>query len=149
MESDGAPRLRRARSSSAAETRALAVPGFDLTATHSDAWQLSSVPPSLIVIGAGVTGVQVASIFNAFGTRVHLVEVAPRILMSEDREVSEAVRCRAGRGRRPGRRERRTIDRFERCATGVRLVRSADDGPRSLEPRWRWSRPDGPPPPPG
>ena len=45
------------------------VPGFELTCTHSDAWRLNP-PDSLLVIGAGATGVQVASIFNAFGSRV-------------------------------------------------------------------------------
>src|SRR5262245_2128966 len=49
-------------------SRKLTVPGSELTATHSDAWQLKSIPPSMIVIGAGATGAQVASIFNAFGT---------------------------------------------------------------------------------
>src|SRR5947207_356257 len=93
IESDGAPRLRADKVilCTGGTSRPLPVPGFELTATHSDAWNLSSVPPSMLVIGAGATGVQVASIFNAFGSRVHLVEVAPRILMSEDREVSEAV----------------------------------------------------------
>ena len=55
-------------------SRRLDVPGFELTATHSDAWSLTSVPPSMIVVGAGATGVQVASIFNAFGTRVQLFQ---------------------------------------------------------------------------
>lgn len=32
-------------------SRPLPVPGFELTATHSDAWNLSSVPPSMLVIG--------------------------------------------------------------------------------------------------
>ena len=50
-------------------SRRLPVPGFELTSTHSDAWGLTSVPPSMLVIGAGATGPQVASIFNAFGTR--------------------------------------------------------------------------------
>ena len=44
----------------------------------------------MIVIGAGATGVQVASIFNAFGTRVCLFEAAPRLLMTEDEDVSAA-----------------------------------------------------------
>jgi dihydrolipoamide dehydrogenase len=44
-------------------SRRLPVPGFELTNTHSDAWSLTSVPPSMLVIGAGATGVQVASIF--------------------------------------------------------------------------------------
>ena len=82
IESDNAPRLQADKIivCTGGTSRRLAVPGFDLTATHSDAWHLSAVPPSLLVIGAGATGVQVASIFNAFGSHVHLVEVAPRIL---------------------------------------------------------------------
>ena len=43
-------------------SRRLDLPGFDLTCTHSDAWGFSSVPPSMLVIGAGATSVQVASI---------------------------------------------------------------------------------------
>ena len=50
-------------------SRRLSVPGFELTATHSDAWSLTAVPPSMLVVGAGATGVQLASIFNAFGSR--------------------------------------------------------------------------------
>jgi pyruvate/2-oxoglutarate dehydrogenase complex dihydrolipoamide dehydrogenase (E3) component len=73
------------------ENRRLPVPGFELTSTHSDAWSLTSVPPSMLVIGAGATGVQVASIFNAFGSRIQLFEAGPRILPSEDEDVSAAV----------------------------------------------------------
>jgi cation diffusion facilitator CzcD-associated flavoprotein CzcO len=56
-------------------SRRLSVPGFALTATHSDAWSLTAVPPSMLVVGGGATGVQVASIFNAFGSRVQLFQV--------------------------------------------------------------------------
>ena len=72
-------------------SRRLSVPGFELTATHSDAWGLTAVPPSMLVIGGGATGVQVASIFNAFGSRVQLFQAAPRILPTEDDDVSAAV----------------------------------------------------------
>ena len=135
VESDSTPRLEADKViiCSGGTPRPLAVPGFDLTATHSDAWHLSSVPPSLIVIGGGATGVQVASIFNAFGARVHLVEVAPRILMSEDHEVSEAVRAALAAAGVQVVENAGTIDRFERCAAGVRLIRSAGDGQRSVE----------------
>jgi hypothetical protein len=67
-------------------SRRLDVPGFELTSTHSDAWSLARVPPSMVVVGAGATGVQVASIFDAFGTRVALLEAGPRILATEDEE---------------------------------------------------------------
>ncbi|HEX7607190.1 MAG TPA: FAD-dependent oxidoreductase, partial [Usitatibacter sp.] len=53
-------------------SRRLTVPGFELTNTHSDAWGLTSVPPSMLVVGGGDTGLQVASVFNAFGSRVQL-----------------------------------------------------------------------------
>jgi pyruvate/2-oxoglutarate dehydrogenase complex dihydrolipoamide dehydrogenase (E3) component len=91
------------------------------------------VPPSLVVIGAGATGVQVASIFNAFGSQVHLVEIAPRILMSEDQEVSAAVTAAMTASGVQVVTDAGTIDRFERCATGVRLTHSARDGPHSID----------------
>ncbi len=69
----------------------LPIPGFELTATHSDAWSLTSVPPTMLVIGAGATGAQVASVFSAFGTRVELFETGPRILPTEDEDVSAEV----------------------------------------------------------
>ena len=71
--------------------RRLERPGIELTCTHSDAWALSSTPASMLVTGAGATGVQLASIFNAFGSSVTLFEAAPRILMSEDEDAAAAV----------------------------------------------------------
>ncbi len=136
VDSDNAPRLRADKVilCTGGASRPLAVPGFDLTATHSDAWRrLSSVPPSLVVIGAGATGVQVASIFNAFGSRIYLVEVAPRILMSEDQEVSEAVTAAMAASGVQVIADAGTIDPFERCATGVRLIHSTSDGQHSLD----------------
>ena len=135
VESDNAPRLQAGKVviCTGGVSRPLAVPGFGLTATHSDAWHLSSVPPSLLVIGAGATGVQVASIFNAFGSHVYLVEIAPRILMSEDEEVSAAVRAAlAGSGVQIVE-DAGTIDRFEPAGAGVRLIHSAGGGQQSID----------------
>jgi pyruvate/2-oxoglutarate dehydrogenase complex dihydrolipoamide dehydrogenase (E3) component len=69
-------------------SRRLPVPGFELTSTYSDAWRLSSVPPSILVVGAEATGVQVASIFNAFGSHVQLFQSGPRIVPTEDEDVT-------------------------------------------------------------
>ncbi len=77
---------------SGGHNRSLPIPGIEHTVTHSDAWSLKEIPESMIIIGSGATGAQVASIFNAFGTRVSLFEIAPRILMTEDVDVSTAVR---------------------------------------------------------
>lgn len=126
IESENGPRLQAANVilCTGGASRQLTLPGFELTCTHSDAWRLESAPDSLLVIGAGATGVQVASIFNAFGSHVTLFEAAPRILMSEDEQVAEAMSSALqGSGVRilehAG-----TIERFEPSPAGVRLVHS-------------------------
>ena len=108
-------------------SRRLDLPGFDLTCTHSDAWGFSSVPPSMLVIGAGATGVQVASIFSAFGSQVALFEAAPRILMSEDSDVAAAVSSALQASGIRVLEEAGTIERFESCPSGVRLVYTKSD----------------------
>ena len=71
--------------------RRLPFPGADLALTHSDIWRLTALPRSMAIVGGAATGAQVASIFAAFGSRVTLLEVAPRILPGEDPAISEAV----------------------------------------------------------
>lgn len=104
------------------KSRRLPIPGFELTATHSDAWALRSVPPSMIVVGAGATGAQVASIFNAFGTRVQLFQAGARILPTEDEDVSAAV---ADAFRASGvavHEDFGAIERFDRVPGGIRMT---------------------------
>jgi pyruvate/2-oxoglutarate dehydrogenase complex dihydrolipoamide dehydrogenase (E3) component len=68
--------------------RRLDFPGAELAITHSDVWTLDHMPQSMIIVGTGATGCQVASIFEAFGCKVTLLELAPRILPTEDADVS-------------------------------------------------------------
>src|SRR5262249_17149694 len=114
-------------------SRRLSVPGFELTATHSDAWSLSSVPPSMLVIGAGATGVQVASIFNAFGSRVQLFQAAPRILPTEDEDVSAAVAAAFRQAGIVVRENFGAIESFQKTPTGVRMIFSKDGARDSVE----------------
>jgi dihydrolipoamide dehydrogenase len=107
--------------------RRLPIAGIELAATHSDAWDLTAVPDSMLVLGTGATGVQVASIFNALGARVTLVEVGPRILPTEDEDVSEAVRtaleaCGVAVVVDAG-----AVERFEPRPAGVRMSTSGSD----------------------
>jgi pyruvate/2-oxoglutarate dehydrogenase complex dihydrolipoamide dehydrogenase (E3) component len=71
--------------------RRLDFPGAALALTHSDVWRMRTLPRSVAVIGAAATGCQLASIFAAFGARVTLLELAPRILPGEDEAVSAAL----------------------------------------------------------
>jgi NAD(P) transhydrogenase len=53
---------------------------------------LDTVPDSLVVVGAGVIGVEYASMFAALGTRVTLVEKRPQMLDFCDPEIVESLK---------------------------------------------------------
>jgi pyruvate/2-oxoglutarate dehydrogenase complex dihydrolipoamide dehydrogenase (E3) component len=71
--------------------RRMDFPGAAHVITHSDVWTMQGLPSSVAVVGAAATGCQLASVFAAFGSRVRLLDVAPRILGSEDEVVSDGV----------------------------------------------------------
>jgi pyruvate/2-oxoglutarate dehydrogenase complex dihydrolipoamide dehydrogenase (E3) component len=114
-------------------SRRLSVPGFELTATHSDAWGLTSVPSSMLVIGGGATGAQVASIFNAFGSRVQLFHAGPRILPTEDEEVSAEVAAAFRESGIVVREDFGEIESFEKTPSGVRMIFSKTGSRDSAE----------------
>lgn len=114
-------------------SRRLTCPGSEFTATHSDAWALTCVPPSMIVIGAGATGAQVASIFNAFGSKVQLFHAGRRILPTEDEDVSVAVAAAFRASGIVVREDFGAIESFEKTPTGARMVFSKDGSRESVE----------------
>jgi pyruvate/2-oxoglutarate dehydrogenase complex dihydrolipoamide dehydrogenase (E3) component len=71
--------------------RRLPLPGAEHTLTHSDVWTLRQRPESVAIVGCGATGCQLATIFDAFGAKVTLIDIAPRILIAEDALVSQTV----------------------------------------------------------
>ncbi|ADG96630.1 FAD-dependent pyridine nucleotide-disulfide oxidoreductase [Segniliparus rotundus DSM 44985] len=54
--------------------------------------QLKAIPATMVVVGAGVIGIEYASMFAALGTRVTVVERRPSMLEFCDPEVIEALR---------------------------------------------------------
>lgn len=113
--------------------RRLTLAGAELTATHSDAWSLTEVPASLMVIGGGMTGLQVASIFHTFGARVQLFQRGARILPDEDQDVAAEVAAQlraSGMDLREGFGE---IEAFEKTAAGIRMTYSKDGRRESAE----------------
>src|SRR5215216_3373022 len=77
--------------------RRIPLPGSEHALTHSDVWTMKGLPESVVVVGGAATGCQLASVFAAFGSRVRLLEVAPRILAAEDEAVSQGVAEAFGR----------------------------------------------------
>jgi dihydrolipoamide dehydrogenase len=62
------------------------------TVVSSDqALTLEKAPKSIAIVGAGAVGCEFADVFNAFGSQVTLIDVAPSILPLEDADVSKEV----------------------------------------------------------
>ena len=56
-----------------------------------DAMNMPGVPESLVCIGGGIIAVELACMFNAFGTKVTVVEMLPSIINNEDDEIKKAL----------------------------------------------------------
>src|SRR4051795_5836511 len=59
--------------------------------TNRDAVRLTELPSSLVVIGGGAIGCELAQVMALFGVRVTVVEVADRLVAPEEPEASEAL----------------------------------------------------------
>ena len=59
--------------------------------TSDTVWNLRQLPRRLVVLGGGPIGCELTQTFARLGAKVTQVEMAPRILMREDPEVSELV----------------------------------------------------------
>ena len=59
--------------------------------TSREALAMKKQPKSIAIMGAGAIGAEFAYFLNAFGTKVTLVEMLPKVLPVEDTEVSDAL----------------------------------------------------------
>jgi dihydrolipoamide dehydrogenase len=59
--------------------------------TNIEILNLTSVPRTLGIIGAGAVGVEFASIFNRFGSKVTVLEMLPRVVPVEDEDISKEL----------------------------------------------------------
>ncbi len=59
--------------------------------TNKEALELNRPPKSLVIIGGGAIGCEFAQLFATFGTKVHIIDISPRLLPAEDGEVSDLV----------------------------------------------------------
>jgi dihydrolipoamide dehydrogenase len=56
-----------------------------------DAMNMPRVPESLICIGGGIIGVELACLFQALGTKVTIVEMLPALIANEDKDARDAL----------------------------------------------------------
>ena len=65
------------------------VPGYEYCIDSTGALALPTLPASMVVMGGGVIGLELACAFAAYGTQITVVEMMPELL---PREQKEAVR---------------------------------------------------------
>jgi len=69
--------------------------GLELNKTtiisSDEALTIDKAPKAIAIVGAGAVGCEFADVFNAFGSKVTIIEVAPRILPLEDEDSSSEV----------------------------------------------------------
>jgi dihydrolipoamide dehydrogenase len=101
------------------------LPGLELDGerviSSEHALLMDRVPTSAIVLGGGVIGVEFASVWRSFGADVTIVEALPRLVASEDEEVSKALE-RAYRKRGIGFKVGKPFEKVERTDSGVRVT---------------------------
>ena len=59
--------------------------------TNREAVTAKEVPPSLVVLGGGTVGVEMADAFASFGSRVTVIEAGPRVLAREEPFAGDEV----------------------------------------------------------
>ncbi len=81
--------------STGSRVKGLPQAGLELNKTtvisSDEALVLEKAPKSIVIVGAGAVGCEFADVFNAFGSEVTLVEVAPNVLPVEDVDCSKEV----------------------------------------------------------
>ncbi|MDZ4121161.1 MAG: dihydrolipoyl dehydrogenase [Candidatus Cloacimonadaceae bacterium] len=74
---------------------AKSLPGIEIDETEvlssTGILKMDTLPKSLAVIGGGVIGCEFASIYSTFGVEVHIIEFLPKLVSTEDEEISKRL----------------------------------------------------------
>ncbi|MBI3893935.1 MAG: dihydrolipoyl dehydrogenase [Candidatus Wallbacteria bacterium] len=88
-------RIRGKRFVLATGARPRALPGLETDGKHlldsTAALSLTELPASVVIVGGGAIGVEFAYFWNAFGSKVTILEMMPHLLPFEDDEIAETL----------------------------------------------------------
>ncbi len=77
-------------------SEAKSLPGYNIDEksilSNVGALDLNDIPKSMLIVGSGAVGVEFASIYSGFGTKVTVIEVLPSIVPLEDEEISKELK---------------------------------------------------------
>ncbi|MCP3986455.1 MAG: dihydrolipoyl dehydrogenase [bacterium] len=118
--SEGARRIRFENAIIAAGSRGMTLPGVPddpRVLDSTSALELGSVAGRLLVIGGGIIGLEMATVYSGFGAQVCVVEIFDRLMTGTDRDLVRPL-------------ERRLKQRLEAIWLGIRVeaIDATDDG---------------------
>ncbi|MDE7154587.1 MAG: dihydrolipoyl dehydrogenase [Muribaculaceae bacterium] len=89
-----APRIILATGSQPAQ---LPIPGAEYAISSDKLLSLTELPPRVVIVGGGVIGMEFASILNAFGVEVTVIEYMKEILPPFDKDIAKRLRMSLSR----------------------------------------------------
>ncbi len=104
----------------------------EVVMTSRHALALRQLPESVVIVGGGAVGMEFAYLYNAYGVKVTVVEVLPRIVPNEDEEISKALEralSRDGVTFNTGSR----VTQLTHANGGVRLSLESDGGAAEID----------------
>ncbi len=106
-------------------------PGFEpdgkTILTNIEILALEAIPKSMVIMGAGAVGVEFASIFHRFGTKVTILEMLPRAVPLEDEEISAELE-KSFRRQGIGIVTQAKVEKATKTANGVAVSYTGADG---------------------
>jgi len=76
-------------------SRVRLIPGVTIdgkvVVSSREVWDLKDLPKRVVILGAGPIGVEFATVLNAYGCEVMIVEMLPRVLPLEDKDSSQTL----------------------------------------------------------
>jgi dihydrolipoamide dehydrogenase len=112
-------------------SRAIRLPGIPYedprVMDSTDALELEEIPERLLVIGGGIIGLELASVYDALGSRITVVEIAEQLMVGCDPDLVEPLRRRL-EGRYAGIHLRTRVTSIEAVEGGLRASFAGADG---------------------
>lgn len=100
--------------------------------TYMEAIMQEHLPESVVIIGSGAIGVEFATVWNAYGVDVTIVEMLPRVVPMEDEEVSAELE-KALKKRKINVLTGHKVEAVDASGEAVKVTVSAEDGQKLLE----------------
>ncbi|TZE81481.1 dihydrolipoyl dehydrogenase [Calorimonas adulescens] len=107
------------------------IPGVENSGviTSDKALELENVPEKIVIIGAGIIGLEFANIYNALGSRVTVIEMLPELLPMIDRDIVE-IMLKSLRSKRI---DLHLNSKVERIEAGPKVVYAENGNTNSIE----------------